>query len=501
MSPSKNENGVKPNKKLLKLFAFEMGTPQLQCTNWSDPKNNTRNYNTLDYWINTAKLLEKGKFNGIFLADVLGPYDVYNGPKNFEAAAKSGAQFPTIEPSILIGAMATATKDLAFGVTFATLSEQPYHLARRLATLDWLTKGRIGWNIVSSYLDSAARNLLNGENLPPHQERYERAEEYTQVIYKLFLSSWADDAVELKNGIYSNPEKIRTIDHIGKWFTVPGPFVSEPNPYQRIPVLIQAGTSSAGKSFAAQHAEVVFITQFQPEKLGKEIKNIKKLAWENFGRPDGSIKFLQLITPIIGKTEKEAEEKYIEIQKYGDIEGAQALFSGWTGIDISQYGYDDDITAVGTNAVKSFLELWNKKSPTDSDQVKKTRAHIAKQITIGGLGPVFYGTAETVANEIERWVEISDVDGFNITYALQPQTFEEVVEFLVPELQKRGLVWEDYPDLGRPLTLREQIFGIDRKDSSFLEDTHPAYKLRWKAGETKEEFENRINKKRELNDD
>ncbi|KAG7664423.1 uncharacterized protein J8A68_002049, partial [[Candida] subhashii] len=334
-------------------------------------------------------------------------------------------------------------------------------------TLDHLTQGRIGWNVVSSYLDSAARNLLNGEPLPPHAERYERAEEYVNVVYKLFLSSWAEDAVELKNGVFTNPDKVREINHKGKHFIVPGPNIVEPIP-QRLPVILQAGTSKAGKEFAAKNAEVVFITTFTPEVLGKQIADIKKLAREKYNRPEGSIKFLQLITPVIGQTQEEAEEQYKELQSYGDLEGAQALFSGWTGIDISQYDYGADITATSTNAVKSFLDLWNKKDPGEADHHIKTREYIAKQITIGGLGPVFVGTAEKVADDIERWVDISGVDGFNITYAISPGTFEDVVEYLIPVLQKRGLVWDDYPEVDHPLTFREQIFGSERKEPHYL---------------------------------
>ncbi|KAI3403284.2 hypothetical protein KGF56_003872 [Candida oxycetoniae] len=501
MAPVSRNEPSKKGKKQLKLFAFEMGCSGLQAPGlWKHPNDNSSNFNTIEYWTSLSKLLERGKFNGLFIADVLGPYDVYNGPRNFDAAAISGAQLPTIEPSTVVSASAAVTNNLAFGVTFSTISESPFHFARRLASLDLLTNGRIGWNVVSSYLDSAARNLLNGEELPPHAERYERAQEYINVIYKLFLSSWSDDAVELKNGVYANPEKIREINHKGKWFDVPGPFVCSPNENQRLPVIIQAGTSSAGKDFAAQHAEVVFITTFSPEALGKQISDIKKIARERYGRPQGSIKFLQLITPIIGETQEEADRKYQEYQSYGDIEGAQALFSGWTGIDISQYEYGEDITAVGTNAVKSFLELWNKKAPGEPEHVKKTREHIAKQITVGGLGPVFASTAAGVADEIERWVDISGVDGFNITYAVHPQTFEDVVEYLIPELQKRGLFWQDYPETedGRPLTFREQLFGSEFQDTNrdprFVLESHPAYDLRWRAGESKAEFEKRLGK-------
>ncbi|CAI5759893.1 unnamed protein product [Candida verbasci] len=511
MAPVQNDNGTTYGKKKLILNAFDMGCSGLQAPGlWKHPNDQSRNYNKLDYWVNLAKLLEKGKFNALFLADVLGPYDVYNGPRNYAPAAKSGAQFPVNEPSAAISAMAAVTKNLSFGVTFSTISEAPYHLARRLATLDHLTQGRIGWNVVSSYLDSASRNLLNGENLLPHDERYDQAEEFIEVIYKLFLSSWSDDAVELKNGVFSNPDKIREINHKGKYYTVPGPNITEPTP-QRLPVILQAGTSSKGKDFAAKNAEIVFITTFSPKELGKQIKDIKKLAFEKYNRPKGSIKFLQLITPIIGDTHEEAKAKYLEFQKYGDLEGAQALFGGWTGVDIGKYKYDEDIQESGTNAVRSFLKLWNKGIDEDEenqkegdvkskfDGTKKTREYIAKQITVGGLGPVFYGTAKEVADEIERWVSISDVDGFNMTYAITPGTFEDAVNYLVPELQKRGLVWNDYPkstneNTNNKLTFREQLFGdINKEEPQYLLKSHPAYNLRWRKGETKEEFEKRIN--------
>ena len=488
---------TKENKPII-LNAFCMGTLGLQCPGlWKNSKDKSINFDKIEHWINLAKLLEKGKFNAIFLADVLGPYDVYNGPQNLKPVAISGAQFPTIEPSAAISAMASVTKNLSFGITFLTMSEAPYHLARRLATLDHLTNGRVGWNVVSSYLDSAARNLLNGEDLTPHEERYIKTQEYIDVVYKLFLSSWADDALELKNGIYTNPEKIREINHDGKYYKVPGVFVTHPTP-QRMPVVIQAGTSKLGKEFAAQNAEIVFITHFTPQELGKQISDIKKIAKEKYGRPEGSIKFLQLITPIVGKTHEEAEEKYKELQLYGDQEGAQALFSGWTGIDIGKYGPDENINEKGTNAVKSFLKLWNKKSPNEPEGAAKTRKEIAKQITVGGLGPVFYGTAEEIADEIQHWVEVSGVDGFNVTYAVNPGTFEEFIEYVIPELQNRGLAQLDYPKVqgDHTLTFREQLFGTERKDPTYFLESHPAYDLRWRAGESKDEFERRITKKR-----
>lgn len=473
------------------LNAFEMACSGHQNPGqWKHPKDRSRNYNTIQYWTDLAKLLEKGKFNAIFIADVLGGYDVYNG--SLKAAATSGAQWPVNEPSAVVSAMAAVTKNLGFAITFSTISEAPYHFARRLATLDQLTNGRVAWNIVSSYLDSASRNLLNGEPLPPHDERYLKAQEYLEVVYDLFLSSWADDAVKLdpKSGIFADPERIRTIDYDGKYYKVPGPSITEPTP-QRLPLIAQAGTSKKGIEYAARNAEVVFISGLTAESLKVKIDEVRNQAAKS-GRNADDIKFLQLVTVIVGKTHEDAIEKLNEYKQYADKEGAQALFSGWTGIDIGQYGWDEELQHVEGNAIRSFIEKWTKKLPGDPEDVKKTREYIAEQTSIGGSGVVFTGSPQEIADEIERWVDISGVDGFNFTYTVSPGSFEDLIEYVIPELQKRGLAWKDYPKEG--LTLREQIFGIDGPEPEYLRPTHPAYDLRWRAGETKTEFEEKIKK-------
>lgn len=495
-------------KKLI-INAFDMGCSGLQAPGlWKHPDDKSADFDTLEYWINLAKLLERGKFNALFLADVLGGYDVYNGPSNIAPAARAGSQWPVLEPSAVVPLMASVTKNLSFGVTFSTISEAPYHFARRLATLDHLTQGRVGWNIVTSYLDSAARNLLQGEVLPPREKRYERAEEYLQVVEELLLSSWRDGTVlkDLGKGVFSDPDGIREINFHGEYFSVPGPSITHPSP-QRLPVLLQAGTSSQGKDFAAKHAELVFITNFTPESLAENINDIKNLSTNVYHREPDAIKFLQLITTVIGETHEEAESKFLEFQKFGDLEGAQALFSGWTGIDIGQFAPDDELRDVGSNAVKGFVSNWTKLSPGEDENLKKTREYVAKQITVGGLGPVFYGTADEVADTIEKWVEVSGVDGFNFTYAITPGTFEEIVDELIPVLRKRGLVWDDYPEKenGEVLTFRENVFGVDDvhnpHDPKFVRPSHPAFEKRWRSGISKEEFELQKNtsaKKRKL---
>ncbi|KAI4209350.1 MAG: hypothetical protein LQ351_007713 [Letrouitia transgressa] len=196
VAESEASDGLAVKKSLIINAFVEMCSGHQSPGLWRHPDDRSARFNDVDHWTNLAQILEKGKFHGIFIADVLGGYDVYGGPRNLDPAIRSGAQWPVNEPLAVIPAMASVTENLGFGVTVATTYEQPYHLARRLSTVDHLTKGRLGWNIVTGYLDSAARNLGHTEQ-PEHDERYAIAEEYLDVMYKLFESSWRDDAVIL----------------------------------------------------------------------------------------------------------------------------------------------------------------------------------------------------------------------------------------------------------------------------------------------------------------
>ncbi|KAI0140598.1 luciferase-like domain-containing protein [Pestalotiopsis sp. NC0098] len=441
---------------------------------WAHPDDKSWNFNDITHWVELAKLLEKGKFHGMFIADVLGAYDVYKGPRNPDPAIVSGAQWPVNEPLAVVPAMAAATKNLGFGVTIATTYEQPYHLARRLSTVDHLTRGRLGWNIVTGYLDSAARNLINAEQ-PAHDKRYEIAEEYVDVTYKLWQSSWRDDAVKLdrEKRIYTDPSLVRQINHVGEYYNVPGPHICQPSP-QRTPVILQAGTSKAGKTFAARNAEAIFVAGHSPSVVAKSIAEIRLMAKEEFTRDPSTIKFLALLCPIIGKTPEEAQAKYDDLIQYGSEDGALALFGGWTGIDLAQYDDDQELRHVESNAIRSAVEGWSKSSPGVPKWTKHT---VANHIKIGGLGATVIGTPEHVADEMERWVRESDVDGFNLAYALMPQSFEDIIEDLLPVLQKRGLFWDDYTVDGG--TYRENLYG--KKGVSRPPPDHPAAQYHWKA--------------------
>lgn len=384
------------------------------------------------------------------------------------------------EPLSVVSAMAAATKSIGFGVTVSTTYEQPYHLARRLSTIDHLSKGRLGWNIVTSYLNSAALNMGMTEQLP-HDERYAQAEEYIKVMYKLFESSWRDDAVLLdrKSGIYSDPSGIRPINHKGKYFSVPGPHICQPSP-QRTPLLLQAGTSSKGKEFAAQHAEAIFVSAHAAEVCKKSIAEIRELAKTKYGRNPDNIKVLALVTPILGRTEEEAQQKLAEYRKYASLEGALALFGGWTGIDLDKYGDEEELREVESNAVRSTVQGYARFSPGTSKWTKHT---IAEHVSIGGNGPIFVGTASQVADGLESWVAEADIDGFNFAYALFPQSFREIIDLLIPELRRRGLFWDDYAVPQG--TYRENYYG--KKGQRGPLDEHVASTYRWKAGVKSEE--------------
>src|SRR5216684_1394264 len=245
-------------KKEIRLNAFAMNCVAHQSPGlWTHPRDRTSDYNRLPYWIDLARTLERGRFDGLFLADVLGVYDVFGGSP--DAALRNATQTPVNDPLLLISAMAAVTENLGFGVTCTLSYEPPYPFARRMSTLDHLTKGRVAWNIVTGYLDSAARGI-GLDTQSGHDLRYTIADDYMEVVYKLWEGSWEDDAVvrDRERGIFARPEKVHTIHHHGTYYRADAIHLCEPSP-QRTPLLYQAGSSPRGREFAGKHAECVFI--------------------------------------------------------------------------------------------------------------------------------------------------------------------------------------------------------------------------------------------------
>jgi FMN-dependent oxidoreductase (nitrilotriacetate monooxygenase family) len=464
-------------KKQWILNAFVMQSPgHLNPGLFKYPADKGRKYNDIKHWVALAQKLEAAKFHAMFFADVLGGYDVYKGPANLEPTIPAASQFPINDPLYSVPAMAAATQSIGFGITASTTYELPYALARKFSTVDQLSNGRVAWNIVTSYLDSAARNFGLNTQIE-HDERYRIAHEYLDVVYKLWESSWRDDAVtNAPPGAYADPNAVRQINHKGKYFQVPGPHICEPSP-QRTPFIFQAGTSTAGKKFAATHAEAIFLNGHTAELVRPSVDSIRSQAKE-LGRDPASIKIVAGLLVIVAETDEQAQAKFAELASYGDREGALALFGGWSGYDLNKYGDDEDFRFLESAppAVRSMVNHWATNSPQGLKWNKKT---IAEHLIIGGNGAKIIGSPTTVADELERWAEVADVDGFNLSYASIPETFDDIIEHLLPELRRRGLVWRDYAVPGG--TLRENYLGV--QGNKRLSDSHPGAKYFWKAGE------------------
>ncbi|HCA5186928.1 LLM class flavin-dependent oxidoreductase [Acinetobacter baumannii] len=450
--------------KRISFNAFEMNCIAHQSPGlWRHPQDRSVEYKDLEYWTDLAQILERGFFDGIFIADVLGIYDVYH--QSAEYALTGAVQVPVNDPLQIVPAMAAVTKHLGFGVTTSISFEHPYPFARRISTLDHLTKGRVGWNIVTSYLESGSKNL-GLKTQVNHDNRYDIADEYLEVLYKLWEGSWEEGSVlrDRKNGIFADHKKVHPIQHEGKYFTVPGIHICEPSP-QRTPVLYQAGASSRGQKFASQNAECVFIAA--PSKIAtkKVVQGIRqKLAQE--GRDPYSVKIYALLSIVTDENDAKAQAKFKEYQSYGSYDGALTLLSGWSGVDFSQYQPTDKVEYIQTNAIQSLLDSYVNADPERVWTIEE----IANWNSLGGNGPVLVGSAETVSDALQKWIEDTDVDGFNLAYILAHQTFADVVEFIVPELQKRGVYQTSYAQG----TLREKLFGA----GPYLPENHRGAKYR-----------------------
>ncbi|KAK1765328.1 luciferase-like domain-containing protein [Phialemonium atrogriseum] len=474
MASAETEGGAQKPRKQFLLNAFVMTTPaHLSPGLWRHPRNKTADYNKLSFWTSLAQTLDQAGFHAMFIADTLGPYDVYKGPANVDPVLASGAQFPVNDPLYSVPAMAAATKNLIFGVTASTTYDAPYAMARRFSTVDHLAEGRVAWNIVTSYLESAAKNF-GLETQIEHDERYRIADEYMDVVYKLWEGSWRDDAVtrDASSGQFAVAGRVRQIHHKGKYFQVPGPHICEPSP-QRTPFLFQAGTSKAGTEFGAKHAEAVFMGAQLPELVRASVQALRQTAKEKFGRDPEHVKVFTGVCVVVDETDEKAQDKYRELLSYGDREGALALFGGWTGTDLSAYSDDEDFRFVDKAAIRSVVHRWASVVP-GSEGLSWTKARIAEFLLVGGMMPKIIGSPKTVVDELERWVEVAGVDGFNLSHVVNPGSFEDIIDFVIPELRARGLFRTEVQTEGA--TAREVFFG-----QPHLLPDHPGFQFKWKA--------------------
>jgi len=437
-------------KKQLRLNAMLFGAGN-HCAAWRHPETPANANYSPEYFKNLVRIAERGKFDAIFFADMLG----YNS--NDKEVSAQGITPLFLDPLTLLTYLSTYSKNIGLIATVSTSYFEPYHLARKFATLDLISGGRTGWNVVTSARDFEAQNFgLEKQRNPA--ERYKIAREYVDVVKGLW-DSFEDDAFEFDkaNARVYDPEKLRELNHKGEYYSVKGP-ANLPRPIQGYPVMVQAGSSADGQELAAETAEVVFTAQ--PTLSGaiefyKEIKS--RLA--KYGRAKDELLILPGLSPVIGRTEAEAKAKYDELQELiPDVSGK--AFLGLIGIDFSKYSPDDPFPEIPiTEGPQSRQKLIADMARKDNLTIRQVFQRLA-----GARGHlVIYGTPTSIADQLQEWLEKEAADGFNIMPPLLPSSLEEFVDLVIPELQKRGIFRTEYE--GK--TLRENL-GLKRPANQYL---------------------------------
>ena len=435
----------------IRLNAFDMATPgHIQQGLWTHPRDTSANYHRLDHWTGLARRLERGLFDGLFLADVLGVYDVYGGSP--DAALRHGVQVPLLDPVLLVPAMATVTEHLGFGVTCNLAYEPPYLFARRMSRLDHLTQGRIGWNIVTGYLDSAARALGYAGQMA-HDDRYDLADEYMDGVYALWEGSWADDAVQ-RGRMFTDPTRVHRIEHAGLQYQFSATHLCEPSP-QRTPVLYQAGASDRGRAFAGRHAECVFVNGTTPALVAPLVADLRARA-----APRPILVFVGA-TVVVGRTEPEAQALLADYAAHASAEGALVQASSSLGIDLSRFDMDEPVTAGAGNAIQSNVTAMSRVAGP-----AWTKRSLLAQSVLGSRQPPIVGSPTQVADALQHWVAIADIDGFNLSRTVMPECLDAFIDLVIPMLQERGVFKTAY----HPGTYREKLFAQGPR----LPQGHPA---------------------------
>lgn len=471
MTNSIQNNVENRTKKQILLNAFDMNSVgHINHGLWTHPRDESHRFDELSYWTDLAKTLEQGLFDGLFIADITGTYDVYQN--GIDLTLRESIQLPSHDPATLVSAMASVTQNLGFGVTVNLSYETPYQFARRFGSLDHLTQGRIGWNIVTGYLDSAER-LIGQKGLKDHDLRYEQAEEFLELCYKFWEGSWENDAVlkDKQNRIFTDPSKVHSIQHHGKFYQSEGVFQVSPSP-QRTPVLFQAGASPRGLAFSTRHAECVFIGGDQPEKIKQQVDKIRELATQQ-GRNPEDIKIFVGITVVTDETDQLAQEKLAEYIRYASPEAGLAHYSSSVGIDLSKYADDATIPYQQTNSIASVNNKFKENKITPND--------LKAQHVLGGRYPLFVGSGETIAEKLIQLIDETGIDGFNLTRTVAPESHHDFIDFVIPQLQQRGRFKTAY----NQGSLRNKIF----QQGNHLTEQHPATHFRCQNEKDKQSIE------------
>lgn len=435
-------------KRQMNLNLFLMSTGHHEAS-WRHPDTFPDQIQNIRYYQKLAQTAERAKLDSVFLADGLAAW-------NSSKYALQGG----LEPFTFLSALSAVTERIGLIGTVSTTYNEPYHVARKFASLDHISEGRAGWNIVTSGSEIEAQNFGREAHLE-HGARYERANEFLGVATKLW-DSWEDDAriIDKQSGIFADTDKIRPIEHKEDWFSVRGS-LNVPRPPQGYPLLVQAGSSDDGKAFAAQWAEAIFTAQQTLENAQAFYQDVKARVTQ-YDRSPEEIKILPGISAIIGETETEAKEKEAHLHELIAPERALQQLSGILKVDLLEYPLDGPLPELPSvdeiNGNKSRFQLVADLAQREKLTIRQLIFRLA-----GGRGHhTFAGTATQVADELEAWFEVGAADGFNIMPAILPGGLDDFVTLVVPELQRRGLFRTEY----RGSTLREH-YGLPRPKNQF----------------------------------
>ncbi|MBD2095771.1 LLM class flavin-dependent oxidoreductase [Trichocoleus sp. FACHB-591] len=441
-------------KRQLRLGAFLPGSGH-HVASWRHPEAQADGGLNFQHYKQIAQTAERGKFDMLFLADGVAVRDRGQTPEELSRSGK----VVHFEPFTLLSALSAVTERIGLTATVSTTYNEPFHLARKFASLDYLSGGRAGWNLVTSATEAEALNFNRDKHME-HTLRYERAREFVEVVTKLW-DSWEDDAFvrDQASGVYFEADKLHIPNHKGTHFSVRGP-LNVARPIQGYPVLIQAGSSEDGKNLAAQTAEVIFTAQQTLEEAQAFYADVKGRLVQ-YGRNPDHLKIMPGVFPVIGRTEQEAKEKFQQIQDLIHPQVGLALLGGMIGgFDLSQYPLDGPLPDLPeTNGGKSRQKLLTDLARRENLTIRQLYQAIA-----GARGHrQILGTPEQIADQLEEWFVDDAADGFNIMPPYLPGGLDEFVDLVIPELQRRGLFRIEYEGH----TLRENL-GLPRPANQFV---------------------------------
>jgi FMN-dependent oxidoreductase (nitrilotriacetate monooxygenase family) len=430
------------------------------CSNypasWRHPDAAT-DFTSAAYYQRIARTLEEGRFQLAFFDDRLAMPSSYN--HSYEQSVRYGIRAVKLDAATVLTVMGAATSRLGLGATYSTTYFEPFHVARVFATLDTLFGGRAAWNVVTSLNDSEAANFGRLEHLG-HDQRYDRAEEFMEIVSGHW-QSWDDDAIapDKATGIFADPSKVHQLNYTGTYLRSRGPFTVPPSP-QRRPVIIQAGQSGRGRQFAARWAELIFVIHPNMASAARSYRDVKAAVAEA-GRDPDHVKIAPAIYVVPGATHAEAEEKFAVIDGLAKPEDALELLSEVLNFDFGSKGLDEPLTAeelAGMSGLRAIIdrvvELSGKPLPTPRNFVTFSGRATVREF------PTLVGTPAEIVDEMERWLSAPACDGFVISATHVPGAYEDFVRLVVPELRRRGLCRPDYAgptlreNLGLPLPPR-----------------------------------------------